>query len=103
MHREGTGEGLDRRQKPLLEADPNNFRAGAPARSFGVEASAAQLPVLRQLGGEHQLRSRLGQAIDDDRFDAALRKALSKEAQILLQTSHHDRLELSPARSPGRG
>ncbi len=94
MHGERAREGLDRRQQPLLQPDPDEFRPGPPARRFSRQASTAQLAVVGELCGEHQFRRGLGQAVDDDGLDNALGKALSAAAQILLQTADHDRFEL---------
>jgi hypothetical protein len=52
----GPRKRFDRRQKPLLQADPDEFGLGAPTGGVTLKPRAAQVTVLRQLGGEHEFR-----------------------------------------------
>jgi hypothetical protein len=56
----GSRKRLDRRQEPLLQADPDEFSLSATTDGFTLQPPAAQLAVIRQLRGEHELRRCFG-------------------------------------------
>ena len=97
-------ECLDRREQPLLKA--HDEQAGGRLGLAGgirvpfLAGGAVIVEQARQL----QLRRVRWQPVDDDRFDAPLRKATLRRTDVLLQTPHHhviERLATAHLHAPG--
>ena len=89
MDRQTARERLDRRQQPLLEADDEQAgcRLGL-AGGVGVALLAGGAVFVEQ-ARQLQLGRVRRQPVDDDAFDAPLRKAALRRADVLLQAPDH--------------
>ena len=96
MDRQASRERLDRRQQPLLKA--HHEQAGGRlglAGGVGVPLLAGGAVFVEQTR-QLQLGRVRRQPVDDDAFDAPLRKAALRRADVFLQTPDHHVLQRLP-------
>ena len=96
MDRQTTGERLDRREQPLLEA--HDEQAGGRLGLAGgmCVALLAGGAVFVEQARQRQLGRVRRQPVDDHAFDAPLRKAALRRADVLLESPDHHVLERLP-------
>jgi hypothetical protein len=87
---QGAGKGLNRGQQALLQRGDNKHGGGLLGLRGGLQAGLAGAAVLLQKARQLQLGGGVGQAVDLDADDVALRELLADGAQVRLEATHHD-------------
>ena len=99
VHPQAAGEGFDRREQSLLQADHEKARMGAGLRRGGGEPFCARRPVGVEQPGELEFRRVGRQSRDDHPLHAPLGKPAAHLPEVLLEAADHDPIQL-PRRRP---
>ena len=103
MDLQRAGEGGDRGEEALLQADEAEACLRTPGGGQGGDPCLAQGAIVGEHRGEREFGGGFGQMVEDDRFDQAFGEAFAECAQVAFEAADHDRFEVcGPHRDPAR-